>query len=96
MLPSRFPSSDVDLAFSLTDSVPAAVLLHAFRDAVGGLAEEVRLFDVYRGPGVAEGCRSLAVRIRLCAEDRTLSDEEISSARTGMISAAEALGATLR
>ncbi len=96
VLPSRFPSSDLDLAFVLDDATPAARLVDAIRDAAGDLAEDVALFDVYRGTGVAEGARSLAVRIRLCADDRTLSDAELAEVRTKMIAAGEALGATLR
>ena len=95
-LPSRFPSSDVDLAFVVADDVTAATLVHAICGAAGPLLEEGRLFDVYRGTGVAEGSRSLAVRIRLCADDRTLSDQELATARDAMISAAEHLGAVLR
>jgi phenylalanyl-tRNA synthetase beta chain len=96
VLPSRFPSSDVDLAFAVPDATEASALLEALERGAGGLLEQIDLFDVYRGPGVADGSRSLAVRLRLCAEDRTLSEAELAEARSAMIEAAEALGATLR
>jgi phenylalanyl-tRNA synthetase beta chain len=95
-LPSRFPSSDVDLALVLADEVPADLLLEAVATGAGELLEELRLFDVYRGPGLPVQSRSLAVRARLCAEDRTLSDAELAEARLAMIGAAEVIGATLR
>jgi phenylalanyl-tRNA synthetase beta chain len=95
-MPSRFPSSDVDLAFVLSEEVEAARLVEAVRSAAGALAEDVRLFDVYRGDALPTGARSLAVRVRLCAEDRTLSDAELAEVRSAMIVAGEALGATLR
>ena len=60
------------------------------------LAESVALFDVYRGPGVQEGQRSLAYRLRLCADDRTLTDEEVGRVRQDCIEAVEGLGALLR
>ena len=55
------------------------------------------LFDVYRGPGIPEGARSLAYRLRFCAPDRTLTDEEVGELRTACIEAVEEqFGAVLR
>ena len=93
---SRFPSADTDLAFVLSDEIPADALLGAIADGADDLLEEIALFDVYRGPGVDEGSRSLAVRVRLVASDRTLSEAELSAARDSMIARASALGAQLR
>jgi phenylalanyl-tRNA synthetase beta chain len=84
---SRFPSSDIDLAFVVPDSVPAAVAEAALRDAGGDLLTDLDLFDVYRGPGIREGARSLAYRLRFCALDRTLTDEDVAEARQRCIDA---------
>ncbi len=92
---SRFPSSDVDLAFVVSDRVPAEEVRAALAEA-DPLVESVALFDRYRGPGVSEGHRSLAFRIRLAAQDRTLTDTELAAARVACISATQNLGATLR
>ena len=55
------------------------------------------LFDVYRGAGITEGARSLAYRLRFCAPDRTLTDEEVGALRARCIEAAEKeFGAVLR
>jgi phenylalanyl-tRNA synthetase beta chain len=94
---SRFPSSDVDLAFVVDDAVPAAEIEATLARAAGELCESVELFDVYRGAGVSEGSRSLAYRLRFCALDRTLTDVEVAELRTGCIDAVEArYPATLR
>jgi phenylalanyl-tRNA synthetase beta chain len=94
---SRFPSSDIDLAFVVEDRHPADAVAEALREAGGDLLESVHLFDVYRGTGIDEGARSLAYRLRFCAPDRTLTDEEVGGLRTRCIEAAEAgFGATLR
>jgi len=94
---SRFPSSDVDLAFVVDDPVPAAAIEATLRGAAGELCESVELFDVYRGPGVREGSRSLAYRLRFCALDRTLTDTEVAGLRAECISAVEGrYEATLR
>lgn len=82
---SRFPSSDIDLAFAVDDSVPAAAVAASLRIAGGELLEFVRLFDVYRGTSTAQGTRSLAFRLRFCALDRTLTDEEVQQVRARCI-----------
>jgi phenylalanyl-tRNA synthetase beta chain len=94
---SRYPSSDLDLAFETPDSVPAAALERALRASVGPLLARLDLFDVYRGIGVADDARSLAYRLRLQAADHTLTDAEIAEVRERAIgAAADATGATLR
>lgn len=93
---SRFPSADVDLALVAPDRVPAGRVLAAVEAAGGELLESVELFDVYRGPSVDEGSRSLAYRLRFCAPDRTLTDEEVGALRQRCIDAAGEVGATLR
>jgi len=86
---SRFPSSDIDLAFEVAEGISATDVARAIEDAAGDLLGYVRLFDTYRGEGVRDGHRSLAYRVRLQATDRTLTDAEIGTARDGMIAAVE-------
>jgi phenylalanyl-tRNA synthetase beta chain len=93
---SRYPSSDIDLAFVLDEAVPAATLTAALRSAGGETVVDVRLFDVYRGTGVAEGHRGLAYRLRLQAPDRTLTDADVAAVRERCIAAAATVGASLR
>ena len=93
---SRFPSSDIDLAFVAADAIAAADIHRGVKSAAGSLAVSLELFDVYRGKGVSEGHRSLAYRLRLQAPDRTLTDDEVAGIRAKCIAAAEKLGAKLR
>jgi phenylalanyl-tRNA synthetase beta chain len=86
---SRFPSSDIDLAFVVPDTVPAALVESTLRDAAGELLDAVHLFDVYRGQGVPEGARSLAYRLRFQAQDRTLTDGDVAQVRARAIAAVE-------
>ena len=86
---SRFPSSDIDLAFVVPDEVPAGSVEATLVEAGGELLESVQLFDVYRGESLGDGARSLAYRLRFCALDRTLTDEETASLRSGCITAVE-------
>ncbi len=93
---SRYPSADVDLAFAVPDAVAAGRVGRALTEAGGDLLESATLFDVYRGPGVPGGVRSLAFRLRYCALDRTLTDEEVGTLRQAAIDAAAGVGAVLR
>ena len=94
---SKFPSSDVDLAFVVPDALPAGAVERTMREAAGDLLESVELFDVFRGQVVGVGSRSLAYRLRLCATDRTLTDDEVAAVRQRCIDAVAAShGAHLR
>ncbi len=93
---SRFPSSDLDLAFATPDSVIAEKVEKAIKQAAGALLVDVALFDVYRGPGLPGDARSLAYRLRLQALDHTLSDTELTEIRNKVVAGVGKLGATLR
>ncbi len=86
---SRYPSTDVDLAFIVPDEVPAHSVETTLRAAGGALLERVWLFDVFVGAGLSKGERSLAYRLRFCAPDRTLTDEEVAELRSACIAATE-------
>lgn len=94
--PSVFPPIDFDLSFVCPPEVTARDLLRVTTETGGGLVESARVFDEYRGPGLEEGQRALAIRYRLRAADRTLSNEELAPVRRAMIDAAADLGCQLR
>ena len=94
---SIYPSSDVDLAFEVDDAVPATAIEATLRSAAGKHLAALRLFDVYRGAGIADGRRSLAYALRLDALDHTLTDDEVAEVRRRCIEAVEsAYPASLR
>ena len=94
---SKFPPSDVDLAFVVPDRVAAAQVERALRASAGSLLARIELFDAYRGTGVPDGSRSLAYRLRFQAPDHTLTDAEVAEARQRCIDeASRRTGATLR
>jgi phenylalanyl-tRNA synthetase beta chain len=93
---SRFPSSDFDLAFVVPESVSAEKVEKTIRQGAGSTLVDLALFDVYRGPGTAEGTRSLAYRLRLQAADRTLTDADVAQVRDKVVAGVAKLGAQLR
>ncbi|CAB4611747.1 unannotated protein [freshwater metagenome] len=93
---NRFPSSDIDLAFVMPDSIAATNLQRALRQAAGKRLVSIELFDVYRGKGVDEGSRSLAFRLRLQEEGGTLTDAILADVQKACVAAGEKAGATIR
>ena len=71
---SRFPSVRRDLAVVVDESVPLAVLRENVTVSASGLLNELRVFDVYRGPGVDSGRKSIALGLILQDSSRTLTD----------------------
>ena len=95
--PSRYPSSDVDLAFTVPDEVSADEVAATIAEAGGDLLASVALFDVFRSDQLGEDHRSLAFTLRFEAPDRTLNDAEVAQARQSCIEAVtKAHNASLR
>ena len=94
---STFPPAREDLAFVVDEGLPAAELEAVLTEAAGDLLEQLWLFDVYTGPQVGEGRKSLAYNVTLRAPDRTLTVDELADVRAALVTAAEQrLGARLR
>jgi len=86
---SRFPDVCRDSALLLRDEISAAQLLDAIAKVKPRSVEEVVLFDVYRGKGIPEGLKSVAIRVRYRSAEKTLTDDEIQSAHGRIIAALE-------
>jgi phenylalanyl-tRNA synthetase beta chain len=94
---SRYPDVQRDSAFLVDADVTAQQIF----DVLGRIKlkdlESIDLFDVYRGEGVPEGKKSLAIRACYRALDRTLTDELIQNLHGKLVKAMEKeLGAELR
>jgi len=74
---SRYPSVYRDLSVVTGEAVKAGELEETIRRAGGELVNEVRLFDLYRGAGIPEGCLSRSFKVCFTADDRSLSEAEV-------------------
>ncbi|MDP2266537.1 MAG: phenylalanine--tRNA ligase subunit beta, partial [Thiobacillus sp.] len=74
---SRFPLVRRDLAFVLDVATPAGELLAALREAAPAQVRSIDVFDDYRGKGMAENQKSLAIRVVMQDTQRTLTDQEV-------------------
>jgi phenylalanyl-tRNA synthetase beta chain len=94
---SRYPASAIDLAFVVSDDVPAGDVMQTLRTVGGELLEAIRLFDVFRSETLGANKVSLAFALRFRALDRTLTDAEVGELRQKCIDAVlAAFGAELR
>ena len=82
---SPFPAVFQDVSLIVADDVAAQAVVDAVRDGAGELLEDVQLFDVYTGPQIGEGRKSLALALRFRAPDRTLTEDEASAARDAAV-----------
>ncbi len=71
---SKYPSVRRDIAIVVAEDVVAADLLAAVRRASPELIRRVNIFDVYRGPGIEAGRKSVALGLILQETSRTLVD----------------------
>ena len=85
---SRFPLVRRDLAFVLDAHTPAGELLDALREAAAASVRSIDVFDDYRGKGVAENQKSLAIRVVMQDTERTLTDQEVEDAVQKLVDAA--------
>jgi phenylalanyl-tRNA synthetase beta chain len=93
----RFPPALQDIALVVNEEISAADLTAVVRSAGGPLLADVRLFDVYRGPQLPSGQKSLAFSLVFQAADRTLTDAEVEAEKHRIVEAvARRLGARLR
>lgn len=94
---SKFPEVQRDLAFVIDETVTVQALLDSIMSVDSDILQTVELFDIYRGQGVAEDQKSIAVALKIQHSTRTLHDEEVDSlVEQVLTSAKSAVNAVLR
>ncbi|MFP1901663.1 phenylalanine--tRNA ligase subunit beta [Lonsdalea quercina] len=84
---SRFPANRRDIAVVVAENVPAGDILAECEKVGANQLVGVNLFDVYRGKGVEDGYKSLAISLVLQDTARTLAEEEIAATVTKCVAA---------
>jgi phenylalanyl-tRNA synthetase beta chain len=94
---SKFPSVRRDLAIIVDESLPLAVLQENVTVSASGLLSELRVFDVYRGPSIETGRKSIALGLILQDSSRTLTDVDADAVVTAVAARLrDVLSATIR
>ena len=83
----KYPAVVRDLAILADDETLASDIESIIKKKSGNLFANLVLFDVYKGKQVPEGKKSMAYKLTLQAEDRTLTDEDISKTVTNVLDA---------
>ena len=93
----KFPTVSRDLALVCDEAMTVGMLEACIKKAGGKLLRSIQLFDIYRGPGIAPGRKSVAFSLELRADDRTLTDEDITGVTNAVLEKLKNdLGVTLR
>ncbi|MSO99152.1 MAG: phenylalanine--tRNA ligase subunit beta [Rhodospirillaceae bacterium] len=94
---SPYQPVERDFAFVVDGDVSAEAILRAVKNAERELITNIGLFDVYEGPNVGAGKKSVAITVTLQSKDATLADEQIEAVAKKIVGAVEkATGAQLR
>ena len=93
---AKFPAVSRDLSMVVPKEVSAGQIEDMIRQRGGKIMESCELFDIYEGDQVKEGCKSIAYSITFRADDRTLTDDDITGAMKKILNGLESLGIELR
>jgi phenylalanyl-tRNA synthetase beta chain len=85
-----------DFAFLVPDTLPAADLVRAVRGADKAAIVGARVFDAFKGAGVPEGQKSLAIEVTLQPVDKSFDEAALKAIAERVVAAAAKLGAVLR
>ena len=75
---SRFPANRRDLAIVVKEDVDAKKVLQLIEKVGGNYLIDLNLFDVYRGQGINDGFKSLAIALVLQDNSKTLEEKDIT------------------
>ena len=94
---SRFPVIRRDLAVLVKEDVSGEQLVEAVAAAAPELMRDVRIFDIYKGPGIEAGLKSVAISLILQETSRTLTDDDADAAQAAAVQKLrQTFGAELR
>jgi len=85
-----------DFAFLVDAALPAGELLRAVRSADKAEIVDARIFDDFRGQGVPEDKKSLAIEVTLQPGEKSYTDADLKAVSERIVAAAAKLGASLR
>jgi len=94
---SKFPSIRRDVAVVVSENTTFADIKENVSVSASGLLRELRVFDVYRGPGIDSGRKSVALGLILQDSSRTLTDDDADAVVAAVVARLrQELSATIR
>ena len=93
----RFPAVERDFSFVCEEALEIGAIEAVMKQGGGKLVEKISLFDIYRGPQIGEGKKSVSFAVMLRSGEKSLTDEEADTAVKKMLKKlSETFGITLR
>lgn len=75
---NKYPSVKYDLSLLVKEKVSAEDIINTVKKAAGNLLSSVEIFDIYKGKGIAEGYKSVAISVIYRSNEKTLTDKDIT------------------
>jgi phenylalanyl-tRNA synthetase beta chain len=93
---AKYPAVSRDISMTVPHKVTAAEIEAILEQRGGKLLESYHLFDIYEGPGIMPGFKSVAYNLTFRHKDKTMEESEIVSAMNKILNGLGSIGATLR
>lgn len=93
---AKYPAVTRDISMVMSKTIMVGQVEEVIRKCGGKLLEDLKLFDIYEGSQIKEGCKSVAYSISFRASDRTLADQDVNTIMERIVKNLEKLGIELR
>ena len=89
MLLSDYQKSDRDFAFLLNKDTKAQLLVDAIKKIDKSLIKNVKIFDVYEGKNIPSDKKSIAIKVTIQSDHKTLNESDLSDISNRIIKSVE-------
>lgn len=93
---AKYPAVTRDISMVMDKEIMVGQVEDVIRKCGGKLLEDLKLFDIYEGSQIKEGCKSVAYSISFRAKDRTLADQDVNTIMDKIIKNLEKMNIELR
>lgn len=92
----KFPGIEIDISFLIDQKTEIGKVQKNIANCDKQLIRAVELFDIYQGPNIPAGKKSLAFKVIMRADDRTLTDAEMKTVQQKIFAEITKLGGEIR
>ncbi|WP_031437874.1 phenylalanine--tRNA ligase subunit beta [Methylobacter tundripaludum] len=82
---SKYPSVRRDIALIVKEEVAVSEIINCIKGCAEQTLQDIVVFDIYRGKGVEEGSKSVALSLVIQDFSQTLTDSEIDAIFSGLL-----------
>ncbi len=86
---SDFQKSDRDFAFLIDKDIEAQVLTEIIENIDKSLIKNVKVFDVYEGPNIDKDKKSIALKVTIQSDTKTLNEKDLNDISQKIITIVE-------